>query len=265
MCVPTTAPTTAPDGQQPGDRPVDLVVEGVGDQAGEPRSAAPPRATCRGRASGRCRARTPAPARSGSRRRRRTARTGTRRRAHTAIARPTVESGRRCGFGQDGRYAHREPRVFRSVGQRTKQAAQWPGAFSSSGGDSTRHRGSHERAARLEPAARSAGSTGWGSRRPARCAAAGAAPAGRGSARSRAAPRCTGAGCARRPRRSAASSTSLPAVEDRDPVRDVAHDRQVVGDEQVGQPELVLQVLEQVDHLAPAPTRRAPTPARRRR
>ena len=38
-------------------------------------------------------------------------------------------------------------------------------------------------------------------------------------------------------------------VHHRDPVADVAHDRQVVGDEQVGQPESVLEPLEQVDDL----------------
>ena len=38
-------------------------------------------------------------------------------------------------------------------------------------------------------------------------------------------------------------------VHHRDAVGDVPHDRQVVGDEQVGQAEVVLQVLEQVDHL----------------
>ena len=42
---------------------------------------------------------------------------------------------------------------------------------------------------------------------------------------------------------------SLPEVHDRDPVRDVAHDAQVVGHEQVGQPEVVLEVVEQVHDL----------------
>ena len=40
-----------------------------------------------------------------------------------------------------------------------------------------------------------------------------------------------------------------PEVHDRDPVADVADDAQVVGDEQVGQPELALEPLEQVDDL----------------
>ena len=43
----------------------------------------------------------------------------------------------------------------------------------------------------------------------------------------------------------------LAGVHDGHPVRDVAHHRQVVGDEQVGQAVLVLQVLQQVDHLGP--------------
>ncbi len=41
----------------------------------------------------------------------------------------------------------------------------------------------------------------------------------------------------------------LPEIHHRDPVRDVAHDREVVGDEQRGQPELGLEVLHQVDDL----------------
>ena len=35
----------------------------------------------------------------------------------------------------------------------------------------------------------------------------------------------------------------------RDPVGDVAHDAQVVCDEHVAQPQIVLQLVEQVDHL----------------
>ena len=38
-------------------------------------------------------------------------------------------------------------------------------------------------------------------------------------------------------------------IHHRDPVADVLHHRQVVGDEQVGQPQPLLQVLQQVDHL----------------
>ena len=38
-------------------------------------------------------------------------------------------------------------------------------------------------------------------------------------------------------------------VHDADPVADVPHDGQVVGDDEVGEVELVLQLLEQVDHL----------------
>ena len=41
----------------------------------------------------------------------------------------------------------------------------------------------------------------------------------------------------------------LAEVHHRDPVGDLAHHRQVVGDEHVGQPELVLEVLHQVDDL----------------
>ena len=42
---------------------------------------------------------------------------------------------------------------------------------------------------------------------------------------------------------------NLAEVHDRHPVADVAHHAQVVGDEQVGETELVLQLLEQVDDL----------------
>jgi hypothetical protein len=38
-------------------------------------------------------------------------------------------------------------------------------------------------------------------------------------------------------------------VHDRDPVADLLDQRQVVGDEQVGQAELAAQLLEQVEHL----------------
>ena len=41
----------------------------------------------------------------------------------------------------------------------------------------------------------------------------------------------------------------LPEVHDRDPVRHVPHDAEVVRDEDVGQPELVLEVGEEVEHL----------------
>ena len=40
-----------------------------------------------------------------------------------------------------------------------------------------------------------------------------------------------------------------PEVHHRHPRRDVAHHRQVVGDEYIGEAEALLQVLQQVDHL----------------
>ena len=71
------------------------------------------------------------------------------------------------------------------------------------------------------------------------------------------------------PRRTArppvAGLDDLAEVHHRDPVADVPHHGQVVGDEEVGEPELVLQVDEQVDAPAPGSRRRARTPARRRR
>jgi hypothetical protein len=41
----------------------------------------------------------------------------------------------------------------------------------------------------------------------------------------------------------------LSQVHDRDPVRYVPHHRQVVRDENVGQSQVILQVVQQVDHL----------------
>jgi hypothetical protein len=38
-------------------------------------------------------------------------------------------------------------------------------------------------------------------------------------------------------------------IHHRDSVRDVPHDREIVRDEEVGQPELALQILQQVDDL----------------
>ena len=71
----------------------------------------------------------------------------------------------------------------------------------------------------------------------------------RESARPTAAPWCTGAAGARRAGRASVSSTILPTYMTATRSRDVSHDAQVVGDEQVGQVELLLQVLEQVDDL----------------
>ncbi len=75
-----------------------------------------------------------------------------------------------------------------------------------------------------------------------------AAPA-RAAAPTTAAPGCRGATASRRPASSVPSSTTLPRYMTAIAVGEVPHDRQVVGDEQVGHAELVLQVLEQVDHL----------------
>ena len=58
-------------------------------------------------------------------------------------------------------------------------------------------------------------------------------------------------GCSGRANSSAAvrELDDLPEVHDRDPVGDVADDGEVVGDEEVGEPELLLQLDEQVQHL----------------
>ncbi len=65
----------------------------------------------------------------------------------------------------------------------------------------------------------------------------------------RGARRCTGAAAPRRGRVSVGQLGDLPEVHHGDPVGDVAHDAQVVRDEDVGQPELRLEVLEQVEDL----------------
>ena len=63
------------------------------------------------------------------------------------------------------------------------------------------------------------------------------------------APRCRGGSGGRKPLRSAPVSMIRPEVHHRDPVGDVADHRQVVGDEDVGDAELLLQIVEQVEHL----------------
>ena len=69
------------------------------------------------------------------------------------------------------------------------------------------------------------------------------------SGRPRAAPRCTGASARCRAASSSAISTDLAEVHDHHPVGDVPDDVEVVRDEDVGEPELRLQVLEQVQDL----------------
>ena len=56
----------------------------------------------------------------------------------------------------------------------------------------------------------------------------------------------------------------LSDVHDRDPVRDMGNDREVVGDEEVGQTQLLLQVGQEIQHVGLDRTRRALTPPRRR-
>jgi len=57
----------------------------------------------------------------------------------------------------------------------------------------------------------------------------------------------------------------LAEVHHRHVIRDVLDDREIVGDEEVGEPPALLQVGEQVSGPAPGPTRRARSPARRGR
>ena len=72
---------------------------------------------------------------------------------------------------------------------------------------------------------------------------------GSGSGPPRGARRCRGASARRRARRDR-RSRQLAEVHDHDAVRDVAHDVQVVRDEDVGQAELALQVLQEVENLS---------------
>ena len=128
------------------------------------------------------------------------------------------------------------------------QATWWPGASSTSGGATCAADLLRLPAAGVEAAggrrvgrARRVALRRICSRRPARSGS------GTGTADSSA----TVYGCIGRSYRSvrSASLDERAEVHDGDPVGDVAHHRQVVGDDDVGQPELVLQVLEQVDDL----------------
>ncbi len=128
------------------------------------------------------------------------------------------------------------------------QAPKWPGANSRTGGISSAHRLLHLRASRAEHASR-----GRVDR------------AGQVALQQDALPRPLGSRVGqwhgggqsvgvRMQRRTVdllrVGDLHDPAeVHHSDPVGDVAHDGQVVRDEDVGQPELVLQVLEQVDDL----------------
>ena len=62
-----------------------------------------------------------------------------------------------------------------------------------------------------------------------------------------------------------AISTILAQIHNRDLIADVLHDAQVVGDKEVGQIHLFLQILEQVEHLGADRNVQRPKPARRRR
>ena len=94
---------------------------------------------------------------------------------------------------------------------------------------------------------RTAGSAGLGRSPGAGCARAAARPRGRASGSPTAAPACTGARGAEH-LVDVADLDDLAEVHDGHPVGDVPDHRQVVGHEQVGQPEPGLQLLQQVDH-----------------
>ncbi len=128
------------------------------------------------------------------------------------------------------------------------QAARWPGAISRSGGGSLRHRIRRVAAARVEGAAR---------RRPrrigdlARKADARAGPPQAGIGHRHGGEQRLGVGVLRigEERRRRRFLDDAADIHHRDPVRDVLDDREVVRDEEIGEAELVLQVLEQVESL----------------
>ena len=92
---------------------------------------------------------------------------------------------------------------------------------------------------------------------------AGASPRRRASGPPTAAPRCRGGAGARRPLRR--PDLHQPAqVQHRDPVGQVAHHAEVVGDEQVGRRPRAAAGRPAGSGSPPAPTRRAPRSARRR-
>ena len=103
-------------------------------------------------------------------------------------------------------------------------------------------------AAGVEAAARPAARPG-SARRPAARSARAARRRGPGPAPRRAAPPCTGGPGAAQTLLGRPDLDDLAEVHDGDAVGDLAHDREVVGDEHVGRPELLLEVLEQVDDL----------------
>ena len=128
------------------------------------------------------------------------------------------------------------------------QATSRPCVSSSIGTSRPAHR-LRDRTARMEVAA------GRHARRARHVAAqddarARAAP-GRAPARPTAAPACRDGAARRTARRGRATSTSAAEIHHGDPVRDVPHHRQIVRDEQVGDAETLLQVLQQVHHLRP--------------
>ena len=102
-------------------------------------------------------------------------------------------------------------------------------------------------AARMEVAALAAGWPDWRLRPRGGCASSGRAD--RASAPPRAALRCRGASACRTVVSVGAVSTIRADIHHRDAVAELLHDAEVVRDEEVGEPELVAEVGQEVQHL----------------
>ena len=129
------------------------------------------------------------------------------------------------------------------------QAARWPGAISRSGGGSRPAAIRRVAAARVEGAAGRRVAPGRRPRPAGGCARAAAQARIGHRAPPRAAPRCRGAAARRRAPSVGAELDDAADIHHRDTVGDVLDDREVVRDEEVGEVELVLQVLQQVERL----------------
>ena len=105
------------------------------------------------------------------------------------------------------------------------------------------------RAAGVEAGSRSAGWPATAGRPSAGSARACPRPPGPAPAPPTSAPACRGAAARRTGRAPSDSSTRPAEVHHPDPVADVPHHGEVVRDHEVGEAELVLEVLQQVDHL----------------
>ena len=136
----------------------------------------------------------------------------------------------------------------RSTSSGKWQATSWPGPMPAGCGSPSR-RPPGPSSTGCGTRSRTAGCSGWAGRPCSRIRSRPLRVRGPARARPRAARACRGAAASGTGPRESADSMILPRYMTIDPVGDVPDDGQVVRDEQIGQPELVLQVLEQVDDL----------------